>query len=111
MRFGGDTATKKEKSTCRSTGTDTDMNPQWNTVANWTNGLVGAFIGAAAGVTSVTGADAIGAAYGIPAGFSPYMPGGLKKLALVALVMGLQGAFTYLKQHPTPFNGAGNQPK
>lgn len=111
MRSGGSTARTLAISMFRSMGMDAEMNPQWNTVANWGNGLVGAFIGAAAGVTSVTGADAIGAAWGVPAGFSPYTPGGLKKLALVALVMGLQGAFTYLKQHPTPFNGAGNPPK
>jgi hypothetical protein len=71
------------------------MKQGWNTVANWVNGLVGAFIGAASNSITLIIID--------PEKFSPSATGGWKGLGLSVLIGGAVGAALYLKQNPTPF--------
>jgi hypothetical protein len=67
------------------------------TAAQWLNGLVGAFIGAAANCVTLIIVD--------PEHFTPTTVGGWKKLGVAIVVSGGVGAALFLKTHPTPWNG------
>jgi hypothetical protein len=60
----------------------------------WLKGLAAAVISSAANSISVLVAD--------PRNFGPNDAGGLKRLAIVALVSAIVGAAMYLKQSPVP---------
>ena len=67
----------------------------WKT---WLNGVIGGFIGAAANTITLVIVD--------PNTFSPTSTGGWKHLGISILVSGGVGAALYLKQNPTPWDGA-----
>lgn len=62
--------------------------------AKWLEGLIGAFIGAAANTITVLIID--------PAKFSPSADGGWRHLGTACLVSGIVGAALFLRQRPTP---------
>lgn len=67
------------------------------TLKQWLNGLIGAFIGAAANCITLLIVD--------PEHFSPATMDGWKKLGVSIVVSGGVGAALFLKTHPTPWDG------